>query len=268
MNNHRSSVLSDTYGRIDESSSSDHDFENSNDDMFNVNSMETNAYNKKEKAENNHSFQVRFFYKPVLCVHCIDYVWGSGYIGYGCTKCAQCVHFKCLIFVAKHDVCKAFSDAQNKLDSITKSNFYPIENWSTDLVKQWLAVVNLHRYAEVFFKYNISGSKLITLNSEQLYEYRIRDSYHHNAIIECCKELLFKSRHYLTYSQMLKEQNEHLSVHLKMNPYKASRHHFLLHTISQQTVCHTCSRPLLGIVHQALICQQCGIMVYLFLIKI
>ena len=135
------------------------------------------------------------------------------------------------------------------LDQLTKSTVYPIENWSNDLVKEWLAVVNLHRYAEVFAKYNINGSKLISLSSDQLYEYRIRDSFHHKAIIECCQELTFKSRQYSTYSQMLKELNE-FRTQLNSMPYKASRHFFLVHTLSTQSICNTCSRPFLGIIHQ------------------
>ncbi len=100
------------------------------------------------------------------------------------------------------------------------------------------------------------------LNSEQLNEYRIRDSYHQKAILECCKELVVRSRQYSSLVQMSREQNDFSQNHLKANPYKASKHHFLLHTLSVQTNCHSCLRPLLGIVHQALICQQCGIMVH------
>lgn len=147
------------------------------------------------------------------------------------------------------------------MDTITKSNIYPIENWTNDLVKEWLAVVNLHRYAEVFSKYNITGSRLISLSSDQLYEYRIRDSFHHKAIIECCQELIYKSRQYSTYSQMLKEMNE-FRTSLNKTPFKASRHFFLIHTLSTQDCCNKCQRPFLGIIHQALLCQQCGLMIH------
>ena len=241
------------------------DLDSIDDDAYNVDSLSIKVLESVERQE-SHAFQLRFFHKPVLCVHCMDYIWGAGYIGYMCAKCLQCVHFKCLIFVGKQAACERRTDAVECMDTVTKPNPYPIENWSNELVKQWLAVVNLHRYAEVFAKYSITGSKLLALNSEQLYEYRIRDAYHHRAILDCCKELMFKARHYSTQMQMFKEQNEFIN-HLKANPYKASRHHFLLHTVSQQQSCAVCARLLLGIVHQGLICQNCGIMVRIVLFK-
>ena len=238
------------------------DCESGAEDVYNLNALSGSTKTETDPKEQHHNFNVRFFHKPILCLHCRDYIWGAGYIGYGCYKCAECVHFKCLLFVAKKSNCKNTENpSSSKLDLITKSNLYPIENWNANLVKQWLAVVNLHRYAEVFSKYNITGSKLIMLNSDHLNEYRIRDSYHHKAILECCKELLVRSRQYSTYAQMNREQNE-FTEFLKRNPYRASKHYFLLHTMSVQTSCHLCLRPFLGIVHQALVCQECGLMVH------
>lgn len=262
-------------------------FQSGNDDSTkcSLNTVEEKDTPIKSTTLNEHNFNIRFFYKPILCLHCLgkllsinfklliirlniiyphvfkDYIWGSGYIGYGCKTCSKCVHFKCLIFVSKSLSCVEAASEDLSLDQLTKSTIYPIENWSIDIVKEWLAVVNLHRYAEVFAKYNINGSKLISLSSDQLYEYRIRDSFHHKAIIECCQELIYKSRQYSTYSQMLKELNE-FRAHLKSTPYKASRHYFLVHTLSTQSNCNTCNRPFFGIIHQCLLCQQCGLMVH------
>ena len=230
-------------------------------DTYNLTSLSDRPVGQ-DQIQPEHNFQIRFFHKPVLCLHCQDYIWGAGYIGYGCSRCAECVHFKCLIFTAQQTCANTPDTATPLLDTKTKLNLYPIENWSIDLVKQWLAVVNLHRYAEVFSKYSITGSKLIMLNTEQLNEYRIRDSYHQKAILECCKELLARSRQYSSYVQMAREQNDFCHNHLKTSPYKATKHHFLLHTLSVQTNCHSCLRPLLGIVHQALLCQHCGLMVH------
>jgi hypothetical protein len=244
------------------------EFETSENDTYQIETTTKVIETEEIPASNSneHNFTIRFFYKPILCFHCRDYIWGAGYIGYGCKNCSKCVHFKCLIFVSKPtkiNCCSKIDEQQIalSLDSFTKSNIYPIENWNNDLVKEWLAVVNLHRYAEVFSKYNITGSKLISLSSEQLYEYRIRDSFHHKAIIEACQELTFRSRQYSTYSQMLKETNE-FRMNLNSMPYKANRHYFLVHTLSSQMSCHTCLRPLLGIIHQCYQCQQCGLMVH------
>ena len=157
---------------------------------------------------------------------------------------------------------KCDGEKKVQLEAITRSNVYAIENWSIDIVKQWLAVVNLHRYAEVFATYKINGSKLISLDIYQLYAFRIRDTYHHAAILQARDELIYKSKHCAaTLSQMFKEE-EQARTHLDRNPYKADHHHFLLHSISKLTDCDACGRPLLGIVHQCMQCQQCGLAVH------
>ena len=130
----------------------------------------------------NHSFQIRFFFKPILCSHCSDYIWGEGYLGYGCVKCGICTHAKCKLFVsAPSNHCE---DRASQLDVNTKSAYFAVSDWTVNIVKEWLAVVNLHRYAEVFASYNINGAKLLNLDIYQLYAFRIRDSYHHAAILQ------------------------------------------------------------------------------------
>ena len=218
-----------------------------------------------------HLFQIRFFFKPILCAYCRDYIWGEGYCGYGCAKCGKCVHAKCKMFLQENTnandqneqwACGDPAEKGMALEAITRSNLYPVENWSIDIVKQWLAVVNLHRYAEVFATYKINGSKLLTLDIYQLYAFRIRDTYHHAAILQARDELLYKSRQCASnYQQMLKEE-EQARQHLRVNAYKADHHHFLLHTVSKLTDCDMCGRPLLGILHQCMRCQECGLAVH------
>ena len=230
----------------------------SNKNLYHV--IYESSTDKDETNKSIHQFQIRFFYKPILCEHCRDYIWGEGYIGVGCINCSICVHTKCKIFLASSN-CVGKRPDQPVLESITRSNLYPIENWSVDIVKQWLAVVNLHRYAEVFSIYNINGAKLLTLDIYQLYAFRIRDSYHHAAIMQSRDELIFRSRHYSNIQQMVKEQDQ-IRDHLTKNQYKADHHYFLLHTFSKSTNCDMCTRPLLGIIHQGLLCQKCGIIVH------
>jgi hypothetical protein len=207
-----------------------------------------------------HSFQIRFFHKPVLCVHCRDYIWGEGHLGFGCVHCSQCVHTRCKLFVTADGVVCSHNDPVS-LDSLTKSSYYPVDNWTINLVKEWLAVVNLHRYAEVFATYNITGSKLLSLDIYQLYAFRIRDSYHHAAILSARDEIMYRSRQFATYERMLLEQ-EQARANLAVNQFKSENHHFLVHTLSKPTDCDMCRRPLLGIVHQCLACQRCSLLVH------
>lgn len=206
--------------------------------------------------QQRHSFQIRFFGKPILCAHCRDYVWGEGHVGFGCVSCGLCVHNRCKIFLMGVNCPKNDAAQSTSLDANTKSTYYPVENWTINLVKEWLAVVNLHRYAEVFSTYNINGAKLLNLDIYQLYAFRIRDSYHHAAILQARDEIIYRSSMYNSYEKMLDEQEQGKSNLLK-NQYKPENHHFLVHTLSKLTDCDMCHRPLLGIVHQCLMCQHC-----------
>jgi hypothetical protein len=215
---------------------------------------------KNNKQLGTHLFVLRFFREPILCIHCHDYIWGAGHIGFGCQNCLKCVHNKCLVFLHKSKTCDSNSASNVQLGSVLLEN-YPINKWSINTVKEWLAVVNLHRYSQVFSTYKIDGQQLLDLNIYQLYAFRIRDTYHHAAILQCRDELVYKSRTLSTYDQMLTEQKNG-RLHLISNQYKPDKHHFLMHSLSKLTDCHLCNRPLLGIVRQALFCQKCGLLVH------
>ena len=60
----------------------------------------------------------------------------------------------------------------------------------------------------------------------------------------------------------MQSELEQAKSNLLANPYKLDNHHFLVHTNSRLTDCDVCHRPLLGIVHQCLACQRCGILVH------
>ncbi|CAF0924191.1 unnamed protein product [Brachionus calyciflorus] len=216
--------------------------------------IEFKSSDSADKTE-THTFQIRCFLKPSLCLHCNDFIWGEGFIGYSCLKCSKCVHNKCKLFVNKS---KCFANDPHTIDQTSRANLYPVENWSINTVKEWLAVVNLHRYAEIFSTYNINGVKLLSLDVYQLFAFRIRDSYHQAAILQAKDELIFKSKINSNIQQVIIEQEE-AKKNLIKNQFKSDNHYFILHTISKLTDCSMCKRPLLGILHQCLQCQKCGL---------
>lgn len=163
-----------------------------------------------------HSFQVRFFHQPLLCMHCSDYIWGEGYVGYACVKCSRYVHSSCKVFA--NVLCECKETTATSGDTLSQSSGadatlasrphpYPVENWSSMSVKEWLACVNLHRYAEVFYTYNVDGVKLLRLDMYQLGAFRIRDSFHHQAILQCRDELIYLSRMYDSVEKMIREED-------------------------------------------------------------
>ena len=46
--------------------------------------------------------------------------------------------------------------------------FQPIEKWNTTNVVEWMAVVNLYRYSELFKRHAITGKSLMTMTEHQL----------------------------------------------------------------------------------------------------
>ena len=212
------------------------------------------------------NFKITFFVSPVLCAYCSDYIWGSGFVGYTCDRCFIVVHSQCKnLFVIKtqrigdEDECQENSYIDNKRRCIEDS--YRIEKlWSFCEVKEWLAVVNLHRYSEVFAKSEIDGDKLFKINKKALADMRIHDSFHHDAIMAAIEELQIRSR--ITYETM--KENE-VSIGARRHQqliHSAANHNFLIATLTKIHECNVCNRPLLGIMQQGLICTQCGLTVH------
>ena len=114
-------------------------------------------------------FVPTFFVTPVLCSFCSDYIWGSGSVGYSCQSCFKAVHSQCKnLFVINRlqDECQQNACIENKQRRFSEFNYKIEKVWSFCEVKEWLAVVNLHRYSEVFTKGDIDGEKLFNTNSD------------------------------------------------------------------------------------------------------
>ncbi|KAJ9583400.1 hypothetical protein L9F63_022266, partial [Diploptera punctata] len=65
----------------------------------------------------------------------------------------------------------------------------PVEDWTTDNVLEWLAVLGLGRYAEVFEAHSFRGSDLQLLNTERLLEMGISNKLEQRAILIRVDEL-------------------------------------------------------------------------------
>lgn len=208
-------------------------------------------------------FVPTFFITPVLCSYCSDYIWGSGSIGYSCQSCFKAVHSQCknlFVINRSQDECEENSCIDNKQRRFSDSKYQIEKLWSFCEVKEWLAVVNLHRYSEVFPKAEIDGEKLFKIDKQSLIKMRIHDNYHHEAILTAIEELKYRSM--ITY-EMMKENEMIISRRRHQELfYTAVDHHFLVATITNIQECNVCNRPLLGIMQQGLICKECGVAVH------
>lgn len=213
----------------------------------------------------HHTLKIVFFQNPVLCCYCKDYIWGSGFIGYTCEECHKCLHAQCKVYLSESNICVPVAPTSPTLQLLNKKlrqTTYKIEDlWTVNEVKEWLAVVNLHRFSESFSMFNVSGETLKQLDQARLIQMRILDVFHHDAIFTAIKELQLHCNQ--TYDQM--KTIEALMRERQMQPqlhFKAKDHHFLIATLTSSKDCGVCSRPLLGIIHQGLQCQICGLIVH------
>ncbi|KAF4528664.1 hypothetical protein B566_EDAN017543 [Ephemera danica] len=103
-------------------------------------------------------------------------------------ECQACFHTVCIAYSANHP-CKR----NNQIPTPTLNKEKPISDWSSNNVVEWMAALNLHRYAGVFKSKDIKGSDLIHLDREKLLVMGIKDEFHQKTILACIGELCQRS---------------------------------------------------------------------------
>ncbi|XP_022250520.1 uncharacterized protein LOC106466724 isoform X2 [Limulus polyphemus] len=173
----------------------------------------------------HHQLMETFFLTPVLCRHCKDYIWGTGKVGMKCEGCHSCFHNICVSRASNH-VCQRTQDV---LPPITMDKEVLITEWSTANVVEWMAALNFYQYAELFRLKNMKGSDLFLLDKEKLCG--STEEARNFANVVCC------------------ESNETRQV----------AHQLVQESFSTLLQCHKCHAYLRGVVHQGLVCQECGL---------
>ncbi|XP_047101882.1 phosphatidylinositol 3-kinase regulatory subunit alpha [Schistocerca piceifrons] len=155
------------------------------------------------------------------------------------TDCHACFHNVCLRFASNH-VCQRNNEI---LPPITHHKEKPISEWTSANVVEWMAALNLYRYAGVFKSKDIKGSDLILLDREKLMNMGIKDEFHQKAILVCIDELCRSQEQEPTVAE--EERG-------------GTPHRLREHSFSSLERCDKCNRYLRGLVHQGLLCQDCG----------
>lgn len=106
----------------------------------------------------------------------------------------------------------------------------------------WMAVVSLHRYSELFKRYNINGVELENLEKERIHVMRIRDDFHIESI--------------LISIQALKQQQQQDAV--APTSIQESNHQLSIYSFTSLQECCVCGTYLLGIIQQGCQCRVCG----------
>ncbi|KAK7868735.1 hypothetical protein R5R35_002537 [Gryllus longicercus] len=186
-----------------------------------------------------------YFLTPILCRHCNDYIWGTGKVGVKCEDCHACFHAVCVRFAGNH-VCQRNSEV---LPPCTLNKETPISDWTSANVVEWMAALNLYRYADVFKSKDIKGSDLLHLDREKLMNMGIKDEFHQKAILVCIDELCRPS-----------PEPDNSCVEEDVG--EKSPHRLLEHSFSNLERCDKCNKYLRGLLHQGFLCQECGLVAH------
>ncbi|XP_065349783.1 phosphatidylinositol 3-kinase regulatory subunit gamma isoform X2 [Cloeon dipterum] len=121
----------------------------------------------------------------------------------------------------------------------------PLDEWTVSNVAEWLAVLNLYRYAGVFKAKDIKGSDLINLDREKLTNMGIKDEFHLETILHCVRELINSNQ--VDPMEAPSESNDN-----------GQPHNLHEHSFSKLTRCAKCNKFLRGLHHQGFQCKDCG----------
>lgn len=152
----------------------------------------------------------------------------------------------CLPFAADYP-CRPNKDA-----SITMDRDVPVHQWSSANVVEWMAALNLYRYAEVFKSKGIHGSDLMNLDKEKLISMGIIDEFHQKAILVCVDELCQRNGNGLSDVLAFAAEGNEVAT-------PASHHELMEHSFTDLKRCDRCNQYLRGIIHQGFLCRVCGL---------
>lgn len=206
----------------------------------------------RENLVSDHRYRLRYFKSPAWCPYCEDYIWGSGNIGYQCTNCGDYFHVECTL-VLTTGTCPGLNACHpNNRNLHTYESSISIHDWTVNDICEWLAVVNLYRYAPNFQTLKYDGEIVLSLTDEQLKHDHIHDSFQRQAILDAIKEL--KSR----------DKYRPISFEPFRNQLSTNNHgdNFICTTFYERRTCDLCEKPLYGIIHQGLQCSRCGLVMH------
>lgn len=218
------------------------------------------------EPRNNHVLVDVYFVTPILCKHCEDYVWGTGKVGVKCKECHACFHMVCADYSGKH-LCQ-WSTKGHALPGQVFDKDKPLNEWTSQNVVEWMAALNLYRYADVFKSKDIKGSDLPCLDREKLLNMGIKDEFPQKTILACIEELCQPSQTPFalqeatstatpTTSALANDSLASCNTEITGNP-----HVLLPQSFSMLEKCDKCHKYLRGVLHQGLFCIDCGLVAH------
>ncbi|XP_014233043.1 uncharacterized protein LOC106656534 isoform X2 [Trichogramma pretiosum] len=155
----------------------------------------------------------------------------------------------------------------------------PVSEWTALNVVEWMAALNLYRYADVFKSKDIKGSDLLNLDREKLLNMGIKDEFHQKNILVCIEELCQSpssdssgngggngdapATSSSSTSSAENTTTTNTTTTTAATAAAASHPHNLQpHSFSVLQKCDKCHKYLRGLLHQGFLCQDCGLVAH------
>ncbi|XP_054715372.1 phosphatidylinositol 3-kinase regulatory subunit alpha-like [Uloborus diversus] len=186
-----------------------------------------------------------------------DYIWGTGKVGVKCEECLECFHDVCVPYAPSHP-CQRSPGETKEPPPPTLEREVPLTQWTSSNVVEWMAALNLYRYAELFKSKDIKGCDLITLDREKLMNMGIKDEFHQRAILVCVDDLCQRNN----LNRTSNETRNQMRGSYKDESSPTGNHQLLEQSFSCVLKCDKCHNYLHGLIHQGVVCQECGLILH------
>ncbi|XP_029034071.2 phosphatidylinositol 3-kinase regulatory subunit alpha isoform X2 [Osmia bicornis bicornis] len=228
------------------------------------------VYSTDTEPNNNHVLVDVYFLTPILCKHCEDYVWGTGKVGVHCEECHACFHVVCSEYSGQH-LCQ-WSSKGHALPGQVLDKDKPVNEWTSLNVVEWMAALNLYRYADVFKSKDVKGSDLPHLDRDKLMNMGIKDEFHQRTILACIEELCQSSASPSSISlpqfaaiatpSTSSMVTDSISSVASGSSTCNNAHTLMSQSFSVLEKCDKCHKYLRGLLHQGFLCLDCGLVAH------
>lgn len=205
----------------------------------------------------HHTIVSSFVTTPILCLHCRDFIWGSGKQGVCCSMCLSYFHQSCKDFCQLYE-CKQNTEVYPYVLPLPMLADTPVTSWTKTHVLEWLAACKFFPLIELFKANNVKGEDLTTyLNPDNLKNIGVYNADHRTSLQLALKDLLsgeviFPSR------RMIPETATREELYTILN----HKHNFLEVSFPKAELCDFCGKYLRGINHQGHQCTVCQYVVH------
>ncbi|KAK1136130.1 hypothetical protein K0M31_000697 [Melipona bicolor] len=181
-------------------------------------------------------------------------------------ECHACFHVVCSDYSGQH-LCQ-WSSKGHALPGQVLDKDKPVSEWTSLNVVEWMAALNLYRYADVFKSKDIKGSDLPFLDRDKLMNMGIKDDFHQKTILACIEELCHAPSTSATLSEAATTATSNTSSGETIAGGSGSvatgnsPHTLMPQSFSVLEKCDKCHKYLRGLLHQGFLCLDCGLVAH------